>query len=195
LKQILEFHNCFVNESITAYENMANIEVHSKQKTTSTSNHAVNLSSAFSPSLLQPFFASEEVSASATSLLQFLLLQWSYSLTPCLTQSSSVSEEASTSSCCQFELTSSDLQVLNELSDLDELSLLNSSVSVTSHYNLCSHSVVDEPDTHISYVYAAIFIDDIVKLTTYKQAVKSSLCDKWKTAMKDKIQSLKNNNT
>ncbi len=111
--------------------------------------------------------------------------------------SSSVSERASTSSCCcQFELTDSDSQVLNELSDSDELSSLNSSASAASasHYNLCSHSVVDESDAHISYVYTAIFIDNIVKLTTYKQAVKSSLCDKWKTAIKNEIQLLKNNN-
>jgi L-rhamnose mutarotase len=44
-------------------------------------------------------------------------------------------------------------------------------------------------------VYAAISIDDIVESTTYKQAVKSPLCDKWKMAMKNEIQSLKNNNT
>jgi hypothetical protein len=42
-EQVLESHNCFVDESITAYENIANIEVHSKKKTTSTSNHAVDL--------------------------------------------------------------------------------------------------------------------------------------------------------
>ena len=92
--------------------------------------------------------------------------------------SSSVLKEVSTFFCCQFELTSSDLQVLNELSDLDELSLLNSSVSVTSHYNLCSHSVVNKFDAHILYTYAAISIDNIVKLITYKQTVKLPLCDK-----------------
>jgi len=107
----------------------------------------------------------------------------------------SVLKRAFTSSCCQFKLTSSDLWVLNKLSDSDELSLLNSSASATSHYNLCSCSVVDEFDAHISYVYVAISIDDIVKLITYKQAVKLSLCDKWKMAMKNEIQSLKNNNT
>jgi len=110
--------------------------------------------------------------------------------------SSFVSEKAFTSSCCQSELTGSDLQVLDELSDLDELdslnpqlsslnpsasavSLLNSSASAAALcYNFCDHSVVDESDTHVSYVYAAISIDDIIKLTTYKQAVKSPLCDK-----------------
>ncbi len=101
---------------------------------------------------------------------------------------------------------SSDSQVLDELSDSDELSSLNPSdsdelgslnpsASAASCYNLCSHSVVDESDAHISYAYAVISIDDIVKLITYKQAVESPLCDKWKTAMKDEIQSLKNNNT
>ncbi len=112
---------------------------------------------------------------------------------------------------------SSDPQVLNKLFDSDELSLLNpsasdeldslnpsasdelgslnSSASAVLCYNLHSHSVVDESDAHISYVYAAISIDDIVKSTTYKQAVKSPLCDKWKMAMKDEIQLLKNNNT
>jgi len=82
------------------------------------------------------------------------------------------------------------------LSDLDELSSLNpqldslnSSASAVgslnslasaaaSHYNLHSCSVVDEFDTHVSYAYAAISIDDIVKLTTYKQTVKLPLCDK-----------------
>jgi len=72
----------------------------------------------------------------------------------------------------------SDLQVLNKLSDSDELSSLNPSVLAALCYNLYSHSVVDESDAHVSYVYAAISIDDIIKLTTYKQAVKSSLCDK-----------------
>jgi len=193
-EQVLESHNCFVDENIIAYENIANIEVHSKKKTTSINNHAVNLSSAFSLSLSQPSFISEKVSASATLLLQFLLLQWSNSVSM-HSLSSSVSERASTSSHCQFELTSSDSQVLNELSDSDELSSLNSSVSAALHYNLCSHSVVDKSDTHISYVYAAILIDDIVKLTTYKQTVKLPLCDKWKMTMKNEIQSLKNNNT
>ncbi len=101
---------------------------------------------------------------------------------------------------------SSDSQVLNKLSDSDELGSLNPSASAVdslnplasaavSHYNLCDCSVVDESDTHISYVYAVISIDDIIKLTTYKQAVKLPLCDKWKMAMKNEIQSLKNNNT
>ena len=94
---------------------------------------------------------------------------------------------------------SSDSQVLDELSDSDELDSLNSSASAVgslnssasavnslnpsasaaaSRYNLHSCSVVDESNTHISYAYVAISIDDIVKLTTYKQTVKSSLCDK-----------------
>jgi hypothetical protein len=92
--------------------------------------------------------------------------------------SSSVSEKASTSSCCQFELTGSDSQVLDELSDLDELDSLNPSASAALCYNLHSCSVVDESDAHVSYVYAVISIDDIVKSTTYKQAVKLPLCDK-----------------
>ena len=101
---------------------------------------------------------------------------------------------------------SSDLQVLDKLSDSDELNSLNpsasdeldslnSSASAVSCYNLCSCSVVDESDAHVSYAYAAISIDDIVKLTTYKQTVKLPLCDKWKMTMKNEIQSLKNNNT
>jgi len=133
--------------------------------------------------LSQSSFVSEEVSASATLLLQFLLLQQSNSL------SSFISERASTSSRHQFELMSSDLQVLDELSDSDELDSLNPSASAVgslnssasaaaSHYNLCSHSVVDKSDTHVSYVYVVISIDDIVKLITYKQAVKLPLCDK-----------------
>jgi len=202
---VLEFHNCFVDEDITAYENLANIEVHSKKKTNSTSNHAVNSSSVSSPLLSQPSFVSEEVSAPATLLLWFLLLQQSNSVSM-HSLSSSVSERASTSSCCQSELMSSDSQVLDELSDSDELDSLNPSVSAVdslnpsasaaaSHYNLCSCSVVDEFDAHVSYVYVVISIDDIVKSTTYKQAVKSPLCDKWKTAMKNEIQLLKNNNT
>ena len=104
---------------------------------------------------------------------------------------------------------SSDLQVLDELSDSDELSSLNpqlgslnpqlnslnpSASAAASHYNLHSYSVVDESDAHISYAYVAISIDDIIELTTYKQAVKLPLCDKWKMAMKNEIQSLKNNN-
>ncbi len=192
-KQILESHNCFVDESITAYENIANIEVHSKKKTTSTSNHAVNLSSAFSFLLSQSSFVSEKVSASATLLLQFLLLQQSNSVSM-YSLSSSVSERVFTSSHCQSELMSSDSWVLNKLFDLNELNSLNSSASAALCYNLHNCSVVDEFDAHVSYVYAAIFIDNIVKLTTYKQAVKSPLCDKWKMAMKNEIQSLKNNN-
>jgi len=101
----------------------------------------------------------------------------------------SVSEEASTSSHCQSELMGSDPQVLNKLFDLDELGSLNPSASavgslnplasaVVLHYNLHSYSVVDESDAHISYAYVVISIDDIVKSTTYKQAVKSPLYDK-----------------
>jgi len=149
----------------------------------------------FSFLLSQPSFVSGKVSASATLLLQFLLLQQSNSVSM-HPSSSSVLEEASTSSHCQSELMSSDLQVLNKLSDLDELSLLNpqldslnpsasavgslnpSASAAASHYNLHSCSVVDKSDAHISYVYAVISIDDIVKLITYKQAVKSPLCDK-----------------
>jgi len=103
--------------------------------------------------------------------------------------SSSVSGKAFTSSHCQSELMSSDLQVLDKLSDLDELDSLNPSVSdeldslnpsasAVLYYNLHSYSVVDESDARISYAYAAISIDNIVKLITYKQAVKSPLCDK-----------------
>jgi len=84
---------------------------------------------------------------------------------------------------------SSDSQVLDKLSDSDELDSLNPSASAVgllnpsasaaaSHYNLCSHSVVDKSDAHVSYAYAAISIDNIVKLITYKQAVKLPLCDK-----------------
>ncbi len=73
---------------------------------------------------------------------------------------------------------SSDLQVLDKLSDSDELDSLNPSASAVLCYNLCGHSVVDKSDTHISYAYAAISIDNIIKSTTYKQTVKSSLCDK-----------------
>ncbi len=89
---------------------------------------------------------------------------------------------------------SSNSQVLNESSDSDELDSLNPSALAASCYNLHSHSIVDESDTHVSYAYAAISIDDIIKLTTYKQAVKLPLCDKWKMAIKSEIQSLKNNN-
>jgi len=139
------------------------------------------------------------VSASATPLLWFSLLQQSNS------SSSFILEEASTSSHCQFELTDSDSQVLNKLSDSDELSSLNpsasdeldslnSSASAVLHYNLHGCSVVDKSDAHVLYTYAAISIDNIIKSTTYKQAVKSPLCDKWKMAMKNEIQSLKNNN-
>ena len=107
--------------------------------------------------------------------------------------SSFVSGRASTSSHCQSELTGSDPRVLDKLSDSDELdslnpqlsslnpqlSSLNSSASAAaSHYNLCSYSVVDESDTHVSCVYVVISIDDNIESTTYKQAVKSPLCDK-----------------
>jgi len=175
---------------------MANIEVHSKKKTTSNSNHAVDLSSVSSPLSLQPSFISERVSASATLLFQFSLLQQSSLSTPHSTfsmpetvnpvsmhsLSSSVSERASTFSHHQSELTGSDLQVLNESFNSDKLSSLNLSASAAlisaSHYNLCDYSVVNESDAHISYVYVAISIDDIVELITYKQAVKLPLCDK-----------------
>ncbi len=75
---------------------------------------------------------------------------------------------------------SSDSQVLDKLSDLDELDSLNpsasdeldslnpsasdeldslnSSASAVLHYNLCSCSVVDESDAHISYVYAQFLL-------------------------------------
>ncbi len=103
--------------------------------------------------------------------------------------SSFISGEASTSSHCQFKLMGSDSQVLNKLSDSDELDSLNPSASAVdslnpsasaaaSRYNLHNCSVVDKSDTHVSYVYAAISIDDIIELTTYKQAVKLPLCDK-----------------
>jgi len=149
----------------------------------------------FSFLLSQSFFISGKVSASATLLLQFSLLQQLNSVSM-HSLSSSVSEKASTSSHCQSELTGSDSQVLNKSSDSDELNSLNSQLSslnpsasavcslnssasaAASHYNLCSHSVVDKSDTHVSYVYVVISIDDIVKLITYKQAVKLPLCDK-----------------
>jgi len=84
---------------------------------------------------------------------------------------------------------SSDPQVLDKSFDSDELDSLNPSASAVdslnpsastaaSCYNLHSCSVVDKFDAHVSYVYAAISIDNIVELTTYKQAVKSPLCDK-----------------
>jgi len=103
------------------------------------------------------------------------------------------SEKAFTSSHCQSELMGSDLQVLNELFNSDELNSLNPQLSSLNpqlsslnpsasaavlRYNLHSCSVVDEFDAHVSYVYAAISIDNIIELTTYKQAVKSPLCDK-----------------
>ena len=127
--------------------------------------------------LSQSSFFSEKVSASATLLLQFLLLQQSNSVSM-HSSSSFVLEEASTSSHCQSELTGSDSQVLDKLSDLDKLGSLNPSASAASCYNLHDCSVVNESDGHVSYVYAVISIDDIVELTTYKQAVKSPLCDK-----------------
>jgi len=131
----------------------------------------------FSFLLSQPSFVSEKVSASATLLLQFLLLQQSNSVSV-HSSSSFVSEKASTSSCCQSELMSSDPQVLNKLSDSDELDSLNPSASAALCYNLHSCSVVNEFDAHISYAYVVISIDDIIESTTYKQAVKSPLCDK-----------------
>ena len=90
---------------------------------------------------------------------------------------------------------SSDSQVLNKLFDSDELNSLNSSASAALCYNLHSCSVVDESDAHVSYTYAAISIDNIIKSITYKQTVKLPLCDKWKMTMKNEIQLLKNNNT
>jgi len=114
--------------------------------------------------------------------------------------SSFVSERASTSSHCQSELTGSDPRVLDKLSDSDELGSLNPSASdeldslnpsasavgslnssasaAASRYNLHDHSVVNESDAHISYAYVVISIDDIIEPITYKQAVKSPLCDK-----------------
>lgn len=53
----------------------------------------------------------------------------------------------------------------------------------------------DKTAANLSYAFAAVSLDDIVKPTTYKQAVESPLCDKWKEAMEDEIQSLKKNNT
>jgi len=78
------------------------------------------------------------------------------------------------------ELDSLNPSASDELDSLNphELNSLNPSTSAISCYNLHSHSVVDESDAHISYAYAAISIDDIVKSTTYKQAVKLPLCDK-----------------
>jgi len=72
---------------------------------------------------------------------------------------------------------SDELDSLNP-SDSDELDSLNPSTSAALCYSLHSCSVVDKSDAHVSYVYAVIFIDDIIKSTTYKQAVKSPLCDK-----------------
>jgi len=143
--------------------------------------------------LSQPSFVSGKVSAPATLLLQFLLLQQlnsvsMHSLSSFISEKA-WSEKASTSSHCQSELMSSDLQVLNKLSDSDELDSLNPSASAVgslnpsasaaaSCYNLHSYSVVDKSDAHASYAYAVISIDDIIESTTYKQAVKSPLCDK-----------------
>ncbi len=56
---------------------------------------------------------------------------------------------------------------------------LNPSASAAALcYNLHSCSVVDKSDAHISYAYVVISIDDIIELLTYKQTVKSPLCDK-----------------
>jgi len=52
----------------------------------------------------------------------------------------------------------------------------------------------DNLKTHISYAYAAVFMNDVIEPTTYKQTTNSSLCNKWKKAMKNKIHSLKYNN-
>jgi len=90
----------------------------------------------------------------------------------------SVLERVSISLYCQSELIDSDLQVLNKLFNSDKLSSLDSLISVTLYYNLYSHSVIDEFNAHILYAYTVIFIDNIIKLITYKQTVKLSLCDK-----------------
>jgi hypothetical protein len=165
-EQVLESHNCFVDEGITAYENIANIEVHSKKETTSTSNHAVNLSSAFSFLLSQSSFVSEKVSASATLLLWFLLLQWSNS------SSSFVSEEASTSSLSVwthgFRLTSSRQVVWFRWAWFIEPFSLRWAWFIEPFSLSCIYATTFTVTqllmslTHISYAYAAISIDDII---------------------------------
>jgi hypothetical protein len=139
-EQVLESHNCFVDEGITAYENIANIEVHSKKKTTSTSNHAVNLSSVFSLLLSQSSFVSESVCTSYTAALILAITVIKFFIFFCFRKHLPLH--------CQSELMSSDSQVLNKLSDSDELDSLNPSASAVLCYNLHSHSVVDESDTH-----------------------------------------------
>jgi hypothetical protein len=94
-EQVLESHNCFVDEGITAYENIANIEVTARRR-------QLALAIMLSTFLLRPhscchnLLLFQRVSAPATLLLWFLLLQRSNS------SSSFVSEKASTSSRCQF---------------------------------------------------------------------------------------------
>ncbi len=74
-----------------------------------------------------------------------------------------------------------------------------SDINYSSLFNFQSLFIIftffnDDLKAHISYAYAAVFMNDVVKSTTYKQTTNLSLCNKWKKAMKKKICSLKHNN-
>jgi len=74
-----------------------------------------------------------------------------------------------------------------------------SKINYSLLFNFQSLSIIstffdDNSKAHILYAYTAISINNIIKPTTYKQAMNLSLCNKWKKAMKKKIHSLKHNN-
>jgi len=74
-----------------------------------------------------------------------------------------------------------------------------SNINYSLLFNFQSSSIIftsfnDNLKAHILYAYAAVSMNNIIKPTTYKQAINSSLCNKWKKAMKKKIYSLKYNN-
>ncbi len=75
-----------------------------------------------------------------------------------------------------------------------------SNINYSLLFNFQSLSVIftffnNDLKAHISYAYAAVFMNNVIKPTTYKQTIDLSLCNKWKKAMKKKICSLKQNNT
>ena len=79
---------------------------------------------------------------------------------------------------------------LTSFSNINYSSLFNFQLSfiISTFFN-------DNSEAHILYAYAAVSMNDVIKPTTYKQAMNLPLCNKWKKAMKKKICSLKHNNT
>ncbi len=206
-------HNCFVEEGISAYENMANIGVNSKGETSSTVDPVASSSEVTGPDPRVPLLSryssiSGGVSTPATPARRPSLLQRFQGLhdvnpndlrslnTPQLSMPSTESRDSTPS--VRYPVIAGHLPSsptpFNVAADYPTLNFESSPLSTPPQDPQLPGSF-DDSSAHVSYAYAAISSSDVVEPSTYKQAVESPLCDKWKQAMKEEICSLEENNT